>query len=84
MYYEEKLIDGILHWRGTPDGEWQIIPAEKLGERVIAAEAFRAAVAAALAELRQHLLSEYDPEVMPDTMLQRINAAITKLGLEKQ
>ena len=52
MYYEEKLIDGILHWRGTPDGEWQIIPAEKLGERVIAAEAFRAAVAAALAELQ--------------------------------
>ena len=33
MYYEEKLIDGILHWRGTPDGEWQIVPAEKLGER---------------------------------------------------
>jgi hypothetical protein len=39
MYYEEKLIDGILHWRGMPDGEWQIIPAEKLDERVIAAEA---------------------------------------------
>lgn len=47
-------------------------------------DAFRATVAAALAELRQHLLSEYDPEVMPDTMLQRINAAITKLGLGEQ
>lgn len=22
MYYEEKLIDGVLHCRGTPDGEW--------------------------------------------------------------
>lgn len=58
MYYEERLIDGILHWRGTPDGEWQIIPAEKLGERVIAAEAFRATVAEALAALRAELNSE--------------------------
>lgn len=23
MFYEEKLIDGVLHFRGTPDGEWQ-------------------------------------------------------------
>lgn len=40
-------------------------------------------IAAALAELRQHLLCEYDPEVMPDTMLQRIDATIAKLGLEE-
>lgn len=50
MYYEEKLIDGILHWRGTPDGEWQIVPpAEKLAER--AADA-NLAFGAPLAELR--------------------------------
>ena len=22
MYYEERMINGILHWRGTPDGAW--------------------------------------------------------------
>lgn len=22
MYHEEKVIDGVLCWRGTPDGEW--------------------------------------------------------------
>jgi hypothetical protein len=22
MFYEEKVIDGILHWRGTPKGDW--------------------------------------------------------------
>lgn len=22
MYYEEKLIDGVWQWRGSPDGEW--------------------------------------------------------------
>ena len=23
MHYEEKVIDGVLHWRGTPNGKWQ-------------------------------------------------------------
>lgn len=23
MYYEEEIIDGVLMWRGSPDGEWQ-------------------------------------------------------------
>lgn len=38
MYYEEKLIDGILHWRDTPDGEWQVIPpADEMARRAAAA-----------------------------------------------
>lgn len=31
MYYEEKIIDGILYWRGTPDGEW-IVKKPAIGE----------------------------------------------------
>ena len=23
MYYEEKMIDNVLHWRNSPEGEWQ-------------------------------------------------------------
>jgi hypothetical protein len=23
MYHEERVIDGILNWRGTPDGEFK-------------------------------------------------------------
>lgn len=38
MYYEEKLIDGVLHWRGAPDGEWLPVPASKLSQRVLDAE----------------------------------------------
>ena len=30
MYYEEKFIDGVLYWRGTPDGEWQQYTAKQL------------------------------------------------------
>lgn len=28
MHYEEKFINGILHFRTTPDGEWQIARAK--------------------------------------------------------
>ena len=35
MYYEEKLIDGVLHWRGTPDGEWQTMSQERLTALVL-------------------------------------------------
>lgn len=23
MYYEERIIDGIVHCRSTPDGKWE-------------------------------------------------------------
>jgi hypothetical protein len=30
MYHEEKIIDGVLHWRGTPDEEWIAYTIEQL------------------------------------------------------
>ena len=30
MYHEEKVINGVLCWRGTPDGEWEQYTAESL------------------------------------------------------
>lgn len=30
MYYEERLIDGVLCWRGTPTGEWTAKTAAQL------------------------------------------------------
>ena len=80
MYYEEKLIDGILHWRGMPDGGWRPIPLEKLGERVVTAEAFRAAVAAALAALCAEMASMV-VSLPAEFWIKRLDATITKLGL---
>ena len=34
MYYAEKIIDGILHFRITPNGEWKEFSKEKLTEKV--------------------------------------------------
>ncbi len=33
MYYEEKIIDGIMHWRGTPDGEFKPYTLKELSQR---------------------------------------------------
>lgn len=30
MYYEEKVIDGVLCWRNTPDGEWTQFKSDAL------------------------------------------------------
>lgn len=36
MYHDEKVISGILHFRGTPDGEWTPYSHAKLTEMLMA------------------------------------------------
>lgn len=38
MYYEESVINGVLHFRGTPDGEWIECGKESLTEKYMAAK----------------------------------------------
>lgn len=33
MYYEEKIIDGVLHWRNDPDNEFKLYTLEELSQR---------------------------------------------------
>lgn len=33
MYYEEKLINGVMHWRGNPNDEFQPYTLEQLSQR---------------------------------------------------
>ncbi len=40
MFYEEKVIDGKLMFRNSPDGEWYGFTYEVLTERLMRAEAF--------------------------------------------
>lgn len=35
MYYEEKLINGVLMWRGTPTGYWRQCSIEKMSARIV-------------------------------------------------
>jgi hypothetical protein len=34
MYFEEKVVDGVLHWRNTPDGTWHAYTAMELTGRL--------------------------------------------------
>jgi len=38
MYYVETMIDGILHYKTTPHGNWIPISIEVLSQRVVKAE----------------------------------------------
>jgi hypothetical protein len=35
MYYDEKVIDGILHLRSIPNGEWEPMSQEQLTALVL-------------------------------------------------
>jgi hypothetical protein len=35
MYYEEKIIDGVLYWRSTPKGMWTQFSAEELTKKLM-------------------------------------------------
>lgn len=35
MYYEEKLIGGVLHYRTHPDGEFQAFTLEELSSKIV-------------------------------------------------
>ena len=37
MYYEEKVIDGVLCCRGAPDGEFTPLSAEELTDKLLRA-----------------------------------------------
>jgi hypothetical protein len=34
MFNEEKIINGILHWRGVPGGEWHAYSLEQLTRKI--------------------------------------------------
>jgi len=38
MYYAEKMINGILHYKTTPYGDWKPKSIESLSNRVVKAE----------------------------------------------
>ena len=38
MYYVEKVINGVLHYKTTPNGKWKPISVEELTKRVVEAE----------------------------------------------
>ena len=35
MYYTEEIIDGILCWKDTPNGEWYQFTPEQLTDKLV-------------------------------------------------
>lgn len=53
MYHEEKIIDGILCWRGTPDGEWMQYSKQELTTKVAAYKDLIVGMSFKLAEVKE-------------------------------
>lgn len=73
MYYEEKIIDGVLCWRNQPDGEWRAFSATELSGRVRIAEK-------RYNELIYAVESKRNPSTRHETALAYIQAAESRLG----
>jgi hypothetical protein len=35
MYYEEKLVNGVLCWRNTPNGEWNAFDVREMTRKYL-------------------------------------------------
>ncbi len=44
MYYEERVINGVLHSRTQPTGEWQQMSPEQLTMKLLIAQANEKAI----------------------------------------
>jgi hypothetical protein len=60
MYHEEKIINGILHWRNTPNGEWIAYTAEQLSARCTELQAKSDKFKSALSDTVQQLVQWAD------------------------
>jgi len=53
MYYEEAWFDGVLFWRGTPDGVWKQLTEEQLTAKLREAKAVETAKDKQIRELEE-------------------------------
>ena len=61
MYYEEKIINGVLMCRKHPDGQWQQVSIELLSTRFVQLQADRDAL-----QSRVDALEAYVREILTD------------------
>lgn len=65
MFYQEQIIDGVLCWRDTPEGEWHPYTPAQLSEMVRGARYQRDALHAAILSCIDHFNGrEYEMEVL--------------------
>lgn len=91
MYYEEKIIDGILCWRNDPDGPWIPFTLARLSGRTIDLQSRISSLEADLQEARFSLerIKEIASPLSGNTLIGKIYIdadhtlnALARIGLE--
>lgn len=67
MYYEEEIIDGVLMWRGSPDGEWQ--PVKGVAEQYLAQKEVIPALEHRIAEMEREVQMAQDAVVNAEKLV---------------
>ena len=65
MYYEEAVIDGVLHYRTTPDGKWIAKTAAQLTEALMEARRKPAQVQPVIVSPTPVVYPAVQPVVLP-------------------
>lgn len=60
MFYEEKLIGGLLMCRSEPGGEWRPVTVQELTRRLISAMAAQQMLEQDLGAVRGHVRAYYE------------------------
>ena len=67
MYRDEKVIDGILHFRNTPHGEWHKVTLEGMLSKLTRAQFYSANKDLEISQLKEKITSlEWSQESQPD------------------
>jgi len=67
MYYEEEIIDGVLMWRGSPDGEWE--PVKGVSEQYQAQKVVIPALEHRIAEMEREVQLAQDAVVNAEKLV---------------
>lgn len=66
MYYEEKILNGVLCWRGTPNGDWTEKTAKQLTDMLVEARLKNMATPAIFPSCPQpHYIVQPAPQYTP-------------------
>jgi hypothetical protein len=55
MYHTEKEIDGVLHWKGTPNGKWKPYTPEQLTKMLLKEREYSIKKSTQLEELQERV-----------------------------
>jgi len=72
MYYEEQIINGVLCFRNTPNGEWSEFTIQQLSEKCVELKRANLFYSSNIYDITKQMLKLKEDIARIDTLAQRI------------